>query len=320
MDTKTQIFFILTESCRAQDSELACDQTNLGLMSFQQQYNFVAPGSVRTRSAPGYRITKYIDPKQFTYANLEKYYENQNALKANAIAMGETVPDDDGRYHVRVYIYCPPCACQIATALDICVHRDKKDLVDFVIRIDHHLKTCCSVSYSRVEGIVSVIDYIKEQEKSDDLEDWEVARLEAIDREWMERRVADYTEEDHLATPSPASQLARIAGFHKHERSCASIIMLGEADYSIPLIGAPPFRPLESGPLPRETYIFRIEKKYSHRSVWYWDREFMGTYTSKNPLPPKRSAPIGSDTIQTPESTQRGSKRPRSSTSDAEGS
>ena len=317
MDTKTQIFFILTEPCRAQDSELACDQTNLGLMSFQEQYDFVAPGSVRTRSAPGYRITKYIDPKKFTYADLESYYENQNALKANAVAMGETVPDDDGRYHVRVYIYCPPCACQIATALGICVYRHKKDLVDFVIRIDHRLKTCCSASFSRFEGLVSVIDYIKEREKIEKLFDWEVAKLEAIDREWVERRVSDYTEEHHLATLSSASQLARIAGFHKGEKSCAAIVMLGEADYSIPLMGAPPFPPLESGPLPRETHIFRNEVNINR---WQWDRVFLGTYTPRNPLPPKPPAPRSLDTAKTSESAQRGSKRPRSSTSDAEGS
>ena len=320
MDINTQIFFILTESCRAQDSETACDQANLGWMSFQQQYDCVAPGSVQTHSAPGYRIAKYIDPVNFTYANLETYYENRDALKANAVAKGEDVPEDDGRYHVRVYIYCPPCACQIATALNICQYRDKNDLVDFVIRIDHRLKTCCSASFSRVEGLVSVIDYVKEREKSGRLEHREVARLETIDREWVEQNIFDYTEEGDLATISPVNQLGRIAGLHKGEKSCAAIVMLGEADYSIPLMGVPPFSPLESGTLPRETYIFKNTQKYSNPGRWYWDRVCIGTYTSRNPLPPKRPAPIASDTVQTPESIQRGSKRPRSSTSDAEGS
>ena len=234
--------------------------------------------------------------------------------------MGQTVPDDDGHFHVKVYIYCPPGACQLATALDICVYRDQKDLVDFVIRIDHRLKTCCSASFSRVEGLLSVIDYIREREKRDTLDDWEVARLEAIDREWVDQQIIDYTEDDHLASLSPASQLIRIAGFHKDEKSCAAIIMLGEADYSIPLMGVPPFRPLDPRNLPRENHIVRNLQKKSQSGVWYWDRESIGTYTSRNPLPPKRPAPITSDTLETPESTQRGSKRPRSSTSDAEGS
>ena len=315
LDTKTHVFFILTEPCRAQNSEIACDQADLGSMSFMRKYDFVTTGSVKTRSAPGYRIAKYIDPVKFTNADLETHYENQNALKANAIARGEHVPDDDGRYHVRVYIYCPPCACQIATALSVCVYRDKKDLVDFVIRIDHRLKTCCSASFSRVDGLVSVIDFIKGQEKTESLGDWEAERLEKIDREGVEQQIVDYTEENHMVTLSPANQLERIARFHKEEDSCAAIVMLGEADYTIPLMGSPPFPPLQSGPLPRETYIFRNEQKYSQSRGWCWDRVFLGTYTPRTPLPFKKPAPVGSDTAQTPESTQRSSKRPRSSTS-----
>ena len=316
-------FFVLTESCRTQDSETPCDQTNLGTMSFSQKHSFITPGSVRTRSAPGYRIAKHIDPVNFTrtgftHADLDKHIQDRNAIKADAIANDESEPEDDDRYHVRVYIYCPPCACQIATALDICRYRNKNDFVDFFIRIDHRQKTCCSASFSSVEGLISVIDYIKEREKNNPfMENREVARLGAIDREWIERNIGDHIEEDHLATLFPASQLARIA---KEVTNCAAVVMLGEADYSIPLMGVPPFRPLESGPLPRETYIFRNEQKFSPSGKWCWDRVFMGTYTSSDPLPPKRPAPIGSDTIQTPESTQRSSKRPRSSTSDAEGS
>ena len=314
------MFFLLTETCRAQDSELVCDQPSLGAMIIQAQYNFVARTSVRTRSAPGYRITKYIDPEKFTLADLATYYETQNALKASALAKGEDMPDDDGRYHVRVYIYCPPCACQIATALHICQYRDKKGLVDFVVRIDHHLKTCCSAPFSRVDGLVSVIDFIKAQEQLDRLADSDSAWLGSIDREWVEQQIVYYTEEDHSATLTPASQLRRIAGFHKEEKTCAAIVVLGEADYTIPLMGAPPLPPLESGPLPRETYIFRNELRYSQPRGYHWDRVFIGTYTPSKPLPSKKPAPLGSDTIQMPESTQRSSKRPRSSTSDATGS
>ena len=291
-------------------------------MSFSEKYSFIAPGSVRTRSAPGYRIFKHIDPANsnrtgFTRAELDKHIQDHNAIKADAIANGDSEPEDNDLYHVRVYIYCPPCACQIATALDICRYRNKNNFVYFFIRIDHRLKTCCSASFSSVEGLISVIDYIKEREKSNTLRGREVARLGAIDREWIERNIGDYTEEDHLAMLPPASQLKRIA---KEGMDCVAVIILGEADYSIPLMGVPPFRPLDSGPLPRETYIFRHEQKILSSREWYWDKVFMGTYTSSDPLPPKRPAPIGSDTIQMPESTQRASKRPRSSTSDAEGS
>ena len=289
-------------------------------MIFHHQYNFVARSSVQTRSAPGYRITKYIDPVNFTHAHLATYYESQNGMKANVAAKGGDMPDNDYRYHVRVYIYCSPCVCQINTALHICRYRDKKGLVDFVVRIDHHLKACCSAPFSRVDGLVSVIDYIKAQEQLDTLADWDSAYLGSIDREWVEQQIVYYTEEDHSATPSPASQLRRIAGYHRGEKTCAAIVMLGEADYTIPLMGAPPLPPLESGPLPRETYIFKHEQNFSQPRMWYWDRMFIGTYTPSKPLPSKRPAPVGSETVQRPENTLRTSKRPRSSTSDATGS
>ena len=287
-------------------------------MSFVGGNSFIAPGSVQTRSAPGYRITKYIHPSNFTYVDLEKYVENQNAMRAHAIANDEVAPEDHDRYHVRVYIYCPPCACQIATALDICLYRDKKDFVEFYIRIEHRLKTCCSASSSRIEGLVSVVDYITRTEIGSSQLDTTVEKLKVIDREWLERQIYDYTEADRFETLSPADQLTRIARTHRFSPnpSVAAIIMLGEVDYNVPLMVAPPFRPFESGRLPRENQLFRNWLGFQCS----WEREFLGTYSAKYPLPPKRPAPVDSSTAQTLERAQRGSKRPRSSASDEEGS
>lgn len=321
MDPKQQLFFVLTESCRAQGSNSPCDQTNLGTMAFEWKHSFIAPGSFRTRSAPGYRITKYLDPSEFTSANLERYVEDLNARKSYAITHNEPGPEDDGRYRIKVYIYCAPCACQVATALDICERSDKKAFVDFFIRIDHRQKTSCSSSASRIEGLISVVDHLKEEEtKVGYLSDWGVRRMKWIDREWLEQQIYDYTEEDRLATPLPANQLTRIAKSHGEEHSCAAIVLLGEADYCVPLMEAPPFRPFESGRLPREPQLFKYQLKYSTLNDLYWERMYMGTYSPKAHLLPRRPAPAGSDTTETLESAQRGFNRPRSATEDQEGS
>ena len=89
-----------------------------------------------------------------------------------------------------IYIYCQPCACQVATALTVCRHRDKKSSFKFSIRIDHRLKIVCSAPVSRIEGLILVVDYPKDQEKEVDysLEDDTVEDLAAIDREWLERQ------------------------------------------------------------------------------------------------------------------------------------
>lgn len=314
----TQIFFVLTESCRAQRSGTPCEQTDLGTTCFLSKHQFIAPGSYQTRSAPGYRITKFIDPVAFIRIDLEKYIEDVNAMKAYAMVNGELPPSIDECYRVKVYIYCPPCACQIATALEICDYRDKKDFVDFCIRIDYRQKTSCSASVSRIEGLVSIVNHLKESEKGLSVNDYMGNRLKPFDREWLEREIYHYTEGDFSATTSPADQLARIAELHRKEKSCAAIVFLGEADYCVPLMGAPSFRPFEPGRLPRETQLFRYWQKPG--PPWSWERYYMGTYTSQAPLPTKRPAPVNSVTTSSLESTQRGSKRPRSSASDQEDS
>ena len=294
LDEKVQIFFVLTETCRALDSGTPCDQSCLGTMSFQQQHSFIAPGSFRTHSAPGYRITNRIEPSLFTDADLEKYIEFQDQILAHKLAVGEPAPREDSRYRVRVYIYCPPCACQLATALDICQHSDKKQFLEFCIRIDHRQRTTCSASVTRIEGVISVIDYIKEMERFPSLDYETVDRLKSIDREWLERNIYDYTEEDRLGTLPPADQLARIADFHQNDDSCAAIILLGEADYSVQFAGVPPFRPFEPGRLPRETELFWGRQTYEGYGRWSWEREYMGTYSPKAPMLPRLPPPVRS--------------------------
>lgn len=260
LDTKMQVFFMLTESCRAQDSETPCDRMRLGDKAFTYRNSFIASGSVRTHSGPVYRITKYLNPSRFTSADLEKYIVNQKTMKAHAVAIGEYAPEEDGRHRVMVYIYCPPCARQIATALDICKHRDKKSFIDFCIRIDHRQMTSCSASVSRIEGLISVNDDPREEEKGEMVDDYIVQRLKLFDREWLEQEIYDYTEEDRLARFSPENQLARIAELHRNEESCAGIVLLGETDYCVPLVGAPPFPPFEPGRGPRETQLYRFSQ------------------------------------------------------------
>ena len=82
------------------------------------------------------------------------------------------------------------------------------------------------MSLSRVESLVSVIDYIKEREKSDRLENSEVARLELTDREWAERHIGDYTEGDHLAKLSYPQQ-SNSHGLPKKNRT-AQVLLYSE--------------------------------------------------------------------------------------------
>lgn len=323
IDSNVHFWFMLTGSCRAQDTETPCDQLRVGEMSFNSKYSFIAPGSFRTGSAPGYRITRHIDPSRFTNADLENYIETREKIVAHSLATAKPVPEEDGRYRVRVYIYCPPCACQIATALDICQFSDKKSFVEFYIRIDNQKMCSCAVSVSGIHGLISVMDFVKSREAETYNSDYAVNRLKNIDRDWLERVIYNYAEEHLMSTLSPTNQLARIAEFHVNEKSCAAIIQLGEADYCVPLMRAPPFPPFEPGQLPKETELYRIcqQSRYvlSRGPFWTWEREYMGTYTQRAPLPSRQPPLARPDTSHAAESMERRTKRPRSSTSDEAG-
>ncbi len=142
-----------------------------------------------------------------------------------------------------------------------------------------------------------------------------------IDREWLERQIYEYTKEDRLSMLSPKNQLARVVELHSKEPSCAAIVMLGEADFSIPLMGVPPFRPFESGRLPRETQLFKIFGQYNsvvQHSIY--EREYMGTYSPRAPLQSKQPPAVGLNKTHARESPERATIRPRSSTPDKEDS
>ncbi|KAL8951459.1 MAG: hypothetical protein Q9222_002560 [Ikaeria aurantiellina] len=185
------------------------------------------------------------------------------------------------QFSVQVYIYCPPCSCQIASALDTAWSMNESPYLDIHVRVDYHLQTSCSVSSIGINGLQSLADYIREDEKLINLPDYHVMRLRAIDRQWLEQTIYDYEEEIETLTLSPASRLSKILAAHNMEDDCAAVLILGEADYSIPLIGSPPFPPLKLGKVPQQTEMYRLKQAFEEG--WYWQRDYMGTFTSKSP-------------------------------------
>ena len=266
-------------------------------MSFTDKHCFIPSRTSYTGSSPGDWIAKDIDPQNYTFISLDQSAENHLALQAHAIALMEDLPTEN-QFSVKLYIYCPPCACQVATALNICRSVNKYRHLDIRIRVDYRLSTSCSMSSSRIDGLVSLIDYIKTEESKSRISKYADEKLKAIDRQWLEQIVYDY-EEVQITTPSPANQLSHIVRPHKNESLCAAIVILGEADYCIPLMEAPPFPPSKPGRTPQETQLYRMDQTYGfvllqrHRS---WRRHYMGTYSRKEPLKKKRPAPVMLDT------------------------
>jgi len=183
----------------------------------------------------------------------------------------------------------------VATALNICESMKKSSYLDIRIRVDYRQPTSYSVSSSRIDGLASLIDYVKSQKSSSNSSEYDYAIIEAIDRQWLEQVIYNYEEDVQITTPSPANRFSHIVRPHKHEDSCAAIIILGEADYCIPFMGAPPFPPFKPGRMPQETELYRSIQGYDRvlpSANWQWQRHYIGTHSRNIPLTKKRPAPV----------------------------
>ena len=320
LDRRTKIFFILTEQCRKQVSGTPCDQMNLGDMSIRhyKTNNFLARGSLQTGSAPGYRIAKRIDAQVFSTADLTAYTEAQDTQRLRYLQDGEEgeLLDQFTSYVVHVYIYCPPCACQIATALDICVHHQKPPFVEFYMRIDHDRPTSCCPFMSNIDGLISIVQYLKEEEERKELMGHWAETLKAFDREWLDRTIYHAGAGEIRQAAFPEGQLDRMIGYHNEDQRTAAMVILDEADYSIRLMDAGPFPPIESSRVPREDQIFMMCQRYTYKTQqtdWRWDREYVGNYSSKAPIVSSRPPTSSSKDLEADRSSAESRKRPRSS-------
>lgn len=260
---------------------------NLGDMSIRhyKTNKFLARGSLQTGSAPGYRIAKRIDAQVFSTADLAAYTEAQDKQRLQYLKDGEEgeLPDQFNSYVVHVYINCPPCACQIATALDICVYHQKSPFVEFHIRIDRHRPTSCCPSMSNIDGLISIVQYLKEEERNVLVSGY-AKILKAFDREWLDRAIYYAGADEIVQTASSEDQRSRIIGYYSTRKAyqrAAAVVILGEADYCIRLMDASPFPPIESGRVPREDQIFMMRQRFLRPSKWRWQREYVGNYPQR---------------------------------------
>ena len=319
LDVRTRIFVILTEQCRKQGSGTPCDQMSLGDMSIEYcSYNsFLARGSLQTGSAPGYRIAKRIDAQEFSTADLAAYMEARHTQRVRNLMDGEEgeLLDEFNPYVVHVYIHCPPCACQIATALDICVYHQRSPFVEFHIRIDHHRPASCCPSTSNIDGLISIVQYLKEAERGVLVSRY-AAMLKAFDREWLDHTIYHASEDEIVQKPSPEDQISHIMGYYntrKTDQPTAAIVILGEADYCLRLMDASPFPLIESGRVPREDQMFMMWQLFIRPGEWRWAREYVGNYSSKAPIVNSRPPTSSSKDLEADKFSAESRKRPRSS-------
>lgn len=250
-----------------------------------------------TRSHPGQWIGKLIYPSIFTHMDFGRYEEYLMSISMREINEGLDTAPSTGRFSVQVYLYCAPCSCQVASALQVAWSLGQFPYLDVCVRVDYRLQSSCSIASSGINGIQSIISYIKELENLASLGISQEERLKFIDRQWLEQAVYNYEDETETMSKSPADQVSQIVKDHTHEQTCAALVILGEADYCIPLVGAPPFPPLSLGKVPQETELYQMSQQWGQAAVKrHWTRRYMGTYTAMPPPVKKRRLPMTSDT------------------------
>lgn len=277
----------------------------LGEMAFLPECSYITPRSVKLFTAPGYRIGKYIEPQDFTVVDLDeqlKYRVHQSASEGY-----ERAELAEEQYRVKVYVYCSPCACQIATALDICRYRARSPFITFHIRIDYLLATSCCAPSSGIDGICSVIDRLVgvETNESEPL----IRGMQAMDREWLEQTVDRAGELEEASESSPESEITRIVGYHSGEKKLAAIVILGETDYCVPLLSVRPFPSFEAGSRFRDNMMFML--KQTTESPGQWRRSYLATYSPKPPIIRTSSLPATVDKRQSDDTPEEKNKRPK---------
>ncbi len=170
---------------------------------------------------------------------------------------------------------------------------------------------------SNIEGLISIVEYLRVADRVLNLENRYAERLKAFDREWLDQAIYYAGEDEIVQTPSPEDQLTQIVGHHYRHHSdefTAAIVILGEADYCIRLVDAGPFPPIESGRVPRENQIFMMCQRYKTQSAGLrWEREYVGNYSPNAPIVSSRPPTSSSKDLEADKSSAESRKRPRSS-------
>ena len=283
-------------------------------MRLKNTNSFLAPVSLQTGSAPGHPIAKRNHAEESFPVDLATYTEAQDVQRLRYLRDGDEPLRKFCPYIVHVYIYCPTCACQIATALDICVYPQKSPFVDFHIRIDHHRPISCCPSMTNIDGLISIVEYLKEAERLRVLAGNFAEMVKAFHRERLDHAIYHAAEDEIAHTPSPEDRLGQIIGHHHEDEYTAAIVILGQADYCIRLVHAGPFPTIESGRVPREDQMFKLSQRYIAQNAGRrWGREYVRKYPTKAFIVSTRPPTSSSQDLEADKSSAESRKRPRSS-------
>jgi hypothetical protein len=189
-----------------------------------------------------------------------------------------------------MFILCPPCLCQLHTAIIICIGAEVSPLLEFCIRIDDRLPSSCCRGGQPAERLKSIDQKIKDLEGCLSVSK-AVSKLTAhnigrIDCPWLEKRI--FQVEEEIIEPSFVENTSAIvsdmlANCTDKRLPIAGMVVLGEL--SCCTIILEDFFMTRSARKPRETDIYEL--KWSRDEITQadrWSRVYAGAY-ARRPTP-----------------------------------
>jgi hypothetical protein len=172
-----------------------------------------------------------------------------------------------------VLIYCPPCVCQVHTALSLISSPWRwSSLINVKIRVDDRIhSSCCN------EGSPSA----KIRSLRDELGNRSSAPAGHFDRPWLDQRLEDLDEEDSEEEGGHPPLSEQTAGDHNNPGyeewpPLLQVIVLGECDPMTTVMRNPPFK--------REAKRPRANRIYHMGATSVWKRKLLGTFNPRKPL------------------------------------
>ena len=256
-DKHCNIVFMLTAPCLRHTSANPCDPTVFGQQALNSSdYDHVDSETVLYWSKPGTIITKNIN-----YASFVSHLADPPLPKSIS---------------KKIYLYCAPCSCQIASALKVIFSEAPGYLwMPFSVRIDYRLQaTCCAENEAkRVNSCISFLKYIKMAKNRQEI-------FKFVDTGWLDQAIYHYTRNSPQPI-SPPEILATILKTHQSERDIMAIIILGETDYTIPMMNAPPFPQPDPSDSPQDSQIHMLSQvpvQGSSGEIMQWHRRYIGSF------------------------------------------
>jgi hypothetical protein len=159
------------------------------------------------------------------------------------------------------YVYCPPCVCQLQTAVQIC-DTASSTVHNYQIRPDDRLTTSCCIRQDRVDGLRSIYDAVRHSESLASSRNYSGVPIIAkyIDMVWLEGRLHFLESGDSIQLPSRKAKTSRV-------------VVLSEAEHLRPLTTR-----FSCSKVPQASEIWRLDLSDASNLI----QQYCGTFISKS--------------------------------------